>query len=112
MCYRARSFGIKTIVIENAYLMQEFGEYCKKTFLGKTIAISNYSAFRYYHIVRNHLWLAKSGYVTGRACKIMIRNYLISPIIKVILFEEDKGRKSKAMLKGMIEGIIKKPKRR
>ena len=111
VCYRAQSFGIKTTVIGNAYLMQEFGEYCKKTFLGKTIASSNYSSFRYYHIVRNHLWLAQSGYVTGRARGIMIRNYVISPIIKVILLEKNKARKVQAMLKGIIEGILKKPKR-
>lgn len=111
VCYRAKSFGIKTTVVGNVYLKQEFGEYCKKTFLGKTIASSNYSSFRYYHIVRNHLWLAKSGYVTGRARKIMIHNYVISPIIKVILLEKNKGRKSQAILKGMIEGILEKPKR-
>lgn len=111
VCYRAQSFGIKTAVIENAYLMQEFGEYRKKTFLGKAIASSNYSPFRYYHIVRNHLWLAKSGYVTGRARVIMIRNYVIAPIIKVILLEKNKGGKIKAMLRGIVEGILKKPKR-
>ena len=111
VCYRAQSFGIKTTIIGCAYLKQEFGEYCKKTFLGKTIASSNYSSFRYYHIVRNHLWLAKSGYVTGRAREVMLRNYVISPIIKVILLEENKGRKIQAMLKGIIEGILKRPKR-
>lgn len=110
VCYRAQSYGIKTAVIKNAYLMQEFGEYCKKKFLGKMIASSNYSPFRYYHIVRNHLWLAQSGYVTGKARGIMIRNYVISPIIKVILLEKNKGKKIQAMVKGMLEGILKKPK--
>ena len=107
VCYRAQSFGIKTTVIRNAYLLQQFGEYSKKKILGKTIASSNYSSFRYYHIVRNHLWLAKSGYVTGKARKIMIRNYIILPIIKVILLEKNKGRKCLAMLKGLFEGLLK-----
>lgn len=111
VCYRAQSFGIKTAIIGSAYLMQEFGEYSKRTFLGKTIATSNYSSFRYYHIVRNHLWLAKSGYVTGRARGIMLRNYVVSPIIKVILFEKNKSKKIQAMLRGIMEGIIKKPER-
>lgn len=109
VCYRARTFEIKTAVVGNAYLKQEFGNYCKKTFLGKSISSSNYTPFRYYHIVRNHLWLAKSGYVDGKSRRVMIYNYVISPFLKVFLLEEKKGEKFKTMLKGLFDGIFVRP---
>lgn len=41
----------------------------------------------------------------------MLRNYVVSPIIKVILFEKNKSKKIQAILRGIMEGIIKKPER-
>lgn len=107
ICYRASAMGIITVKVKGSFLVQEFGNYKKKKFLGKTIATSNYSAFRYYYIVRNHLRLAKSGLVKGKTKKIMIHNYIISPFFKVILFENCKTSKLRAIVKGTIDGLKK-----
>lgn len=106
ICYRSRFNGIKTYIINRAHLEQEFGEYCIKHFFSKKIACSNYSPFRYYHIVRNHIWLLKSGFLEINEKKLIIHNYLIAPFFKVLLGEGNKLKKISAILHGFKDGFL------
>ena len=66
----------------------------KKSFFSKKkIGVSNYSAFIYYYIIRNHIWLTKCSYVTKKEKKSIKHNYVIMPFLKVILFEKNKINK-------------------
>lgn len=108
ICFRACAHGFDTVCVHSSFLLQEFGAYKKRRILGKNFATSNYSPFRYYHITRNHLWLAKSKYVNKSQKKIMIYNYVLSPIIKVF-FEKDTIKKLIAIFKGIVDGLYKRP---
>lgn len=109
LCLKARYNGYNTIVVNAGLLGQHFGNYSEITIFGKTISCSNYTAFRYYHIVRNHIWLCKSGFLSHKERRLVLYNYVISPLIKVALFENDKITKLSAMIKGVIIGITLKP---
>ena len=108
ICYRARKYGYSTGCIMQANLGQHFGEYKTKKIFGKTIAYSNYSPFRDYYIVRNHIWLVKSGLLKNEEKKLMLWNYVIAFTFKVLLFEKDKSVKINAIFKGFKDGILRK----
>jgi rhamnosyltransferase len=106
ICYRlkARGYTIARLVSDKYYLIQKFGKPTSGKFLWKTTQTSNYSAERYYYIARNHIWLSRERYVAADAKKAMRWSYAYAPLIKVLLFEKDKGKKMGKILKGIIEG--------
>lgn len=108
ICYRARNFNIKTAVYNDndVFIKQKFGNYEEKFFFKKKIGVSNYSAFRYYYIIRNHIWLTKCSYVTKKEKKSIKHNYVIMPFLKVILFEKDKINKIENMIKAVWDGFF------
>lgn len=105
ICLRASMYGISTKRISDASLFQEFGESKKVKLLGKTTTTPNYSAFRYYYIVRNHIWLIKNEYVSKNIKKRMLKSYVINPLVKVLIFEDRKYIKLKRIFKGIIDGL-------
>lgn len=111
ICYRALKYGYKTVCIQDAFLKQHFGEHTHKKILGRTIIVANYAAFRYFYIVRNHIWLANSGLVKGKTKWLIIYNYVFSPLLKVLLIEKNKGKKLKAIFKGVFLGLFNIPKK-
>ncbi len=112
ICFRAKKMGFETVRVNTAELLQEFGAYKKRIVLGKTIASSNYSAFRYYYIVRNHIWLVKSGLLDKQQRRLILRSYVFSLSVKVLLFEENKVRKIISIIKGIWDGCFSKTKER
>ncbi len=112
ICFRAKKRGFETVRVNTAKLLQEFGTYKKRSVFGRTIASSNYSAFRYYYIVRNHIWLAKSGLLDKQQRRLTLRNYVFSLSVKVLLLEENKVRKIISIIKGIGAGFFSKPKER
>lgn len=110
ICFRAKKRGFETVKINTAKLLQEFGSYRKRIFFGKTIASSNYTSFRYYYIVRNHIWLVKSGLLDKQQRKITLKNYVFSLSAKVLLLEENKIEKITSIIKGVWAGCFSKPK--
>ena len=109
ICYRARSFGYKTVQITKSELGQYFGNYSETKIFGKPIACSNYTPFRYYYIARNHIWLIKSGYLNKREAKLVRHNYVFMPLLKVVLLETNKAKKIIAIIKGLSDGIFDSP---
>lgn len=107
LCYRARRIGIKTAKVPYGYLFQRFGERETRSIFNRKIYISNYSPTRYYFIVRNHMWLNKKEYLTEKEKKFICHNYIASPFVKVLLFENNKSEKLKSIIKGFIHGMRK-----
>lgn len=103
-CYRAYGKGFITIMLGNHNLKQTFGK-SEKKIMG---TIYNYSAFRRYYQVRNHLWLwrAYPRIITGEQ-KEWILNQIFKESLKVILFENNKITKLKSILTGTIDGLSK-----
>lgn len=112
VCFRAKKQGFEIVKINKVNLLQEFGAYRKRKIFGKIVASSNYSAFRYFFIVRNHIWLAKSGLLDKWHRRITLRNYVFSLPVKVLLFEKDKIRKMMSIMRGVWYGCFSTPKAR
>lgn len=106
ICLRALKYNIGTYQIKGAYLEQSFGERTEHFLMGKKTITPNYSAFRYYFIVRNHLWLIRSKYIDNKYKKEMLINYVLSPIYKVVLFEKNKIKKVVAIFRGIFDGVF------
>lgn len=101
-CYRGIIMGYKTMVIPAANLIQCFGNPLKNA-LGFTPI--NYSAFRSYYIVRNHLILWREYPSLFSKRSFLITDQIIKRIIKIILGEDDKVSKIIAIGKGIRDGL-------
>ena len=105
ICLRAAKYNIKTAIVPYGQLHQQFGNRAEVAIGKKKTLTSNYSAFRYYYIVRNHIWLSRCDYVDKSKKKLILHNYVWSPIVKVILFEDNKFPKIKSIIRGALDGL-------
>ncbi len=107
ICLRASKFGFKTKIMNKGKLLQKFGNPTKCKFLYKYIYTPNYSAFRYFYIVRNHIWLLHSDLLNKKQKRKVLRWYIINPFVKVLLFEDNKVKKMQSIFCAIYEGVIK-----
>ena len=104
-CYRARTKGIDVLQVNKGRLEQHFGEHTHVKLFSRDIIVQNYSPFRYYYIVRNHIWLIQSGLVPKDDVRAIKHNYIFMPFIKVLLFEHEKVKKIMRIICGYVDGI-------
>ena len=105
-CYWAKQNGYNSVVLGDSYLKQEYGNVLKHKFLKKTYFTSNYSAFRIFHIVRNHIFLWKEyPELSGFEKKRIIQVYILRRLKEVVLFEKDKAIKVLSVFKGILYGL-------
>ena len=107
-CYRARQKGIQSVQVHGAYLRQQFGESTIASFAGRKTIVPNYSPFRYYYIVRNHIYLLRSSLPTKEEKRNIYINYVRAPLIKCLLFENHKAEKLRAIVRGIFSGLTMK----
>lgn len=103
-CYRLKSKGIKTIVFPEIILEHKVGER-KKTWLG--FKTDNYSAFRTYYIIRNQIiiWRRYPEIFPGKYKIVLAGNHIFLRIVKILLAEDDKMRKIRSIITGLVHGI-------
>lgn len=104
-CYRLEAkYGINTIVFPKICLQHEVGEALRSFWGFKT---DNYSAFRTYFILRNQLiiWKRYPKHFSKSYKRTYINSHLIGRIIKIILAENNKYLKLKAIVIGIIHGF-------
>ena len=105
-CYWANRNGYKTAVLGDAYLKQKYGNVSEHKFLDKKYHTLNYSAFRLFHIVRNHIFLWKEFPELSRfQKKRIIKVYILNRLKEILMFEKDKAGKVFSVLKGIIFGL-------
>jgi rhamnosyltransferase len=105
-CYWAKRNGYKTVVLGDSYLKQNYGNVSEHKFLNKSYLTSNYSAFRLFHIVRNHIFLWKEfPELSGFQKKRILKTYILNRLKEILLFEKDKTRKVYSIFKGIILGV-------
>lgn len=106
-CIRANINGYRIKIINDCYLIQQFGETTKRNFLDKYTA--NYSPMRTYHQIRNRIWVWKE-YHQSLSYRYILRTILYQIIRRsfIIMFNEDsKFSKFKSIYSGIKDGIIK-----
>lgn len=107
-CYRIFSAEKKrAVILTDILLHHEFGYPAE---IGFGLVSENYSAFRTYYIIRNHIviWKRYPKLFRPEYKVRLVRTHIIIRFLKIILGEKDKINKLKAITKGIIHGIIKK----
>lgn len=100
---RAMREGITIYRNQNGLLIQHFGNPIVRTLFKKKYICSNYSPFRLYGIFRNHIVLYRE--TKDVFVKKQVALYLRHFIPRIILWENNKYNKIRAILKGIIDGM-------
>jgi rhamnosyltransferase len=110
-CCRVQRQGFRTLLVPGAVLNHRLGTPTTGRFLWKTAMIPNYSPYRYYTMSRNFIYL----YIRHFNDNILHNNHwydafwaIIIPrwLIKMVLFEKQKGEKLKMVWRGGWDGLF------
>ena len=107
-CYRIFSTkNLQTIIFPEIILKHEVGNNTKIIF---GLHTDNYSAFRTYFIIKNHIIIWKRyPKLFQRQYKItLIKIHIIYRLIKIIIGENDKYNKLKSIFTGIFHGLFMK----
>ena len=107
-CLRARTRGMKILMVTVPIMSHMVGATEAKRFLGRVVWPTNHSAFRRYLMTRNTLILLREY---GLKEPIWARRWaraIIMTSIKAILLEEHRLEKFKEISRGVVDGILKR----
>ena len=105
-CLRAKSGGYKVIQCYDVTLTHNLGDIRSYRYLGRTIYNSNHNWMRRYYITRNRLFVVrKYKKLFPGICTGMLGEFR-GEIKGIILFEEDKIRKLRMMVKGWTDYLL------
>ena len=103
ICLRALKRGFRNFKVYDAILDHRFGDSDPVTLLGRRVYLANYSPMRHFHASRNRIivirrhgfgrWFWEDVWFTSKVW------------VKVLLLEDDKGRKIGAALRGVWAGL-------
>lgn len=95
--------------IPAARLNHSLGYKQRRRFLMFSMVSNNYSAFRLYYMVRNNIWMYKryrrESVLPKGFVKQLVREIIFKPSVKIVLVEDGKWKKLKAIFKGIRDGI-------
>ena len=105
-CYRMRKFGYGVIQVKNVHLLHEIGKSEKRRFIAWTVDVKNHSAFRKYYMARNNVYYPLKHRLWLHFLRGNVRNLQMTII--VLLYEDDKKKKIKSILRGWKDGFRQK----
>ncbi len=103
-CIRLWISGFKVAVNCDITIYHSIGNRKRKKFLFLNIKPNNHSSFRKFLIIRNSLLTVKKYFYSP--VLIWELSVISHEFLSVILFEKEKKKKLKAMLKGLYKGLI------
>lgn len=103
-CLRARRAGYDVVAVEGAKMQHRFGNVTTHRLLGRTITTTNHSAAARERMFRNRKVLWKR-YLTSDFGYVMFDILrAVSEVLRVMLFEQEKQAKLKAVRRGLFSG--------
>lgn len=99
-CLNIKKNGYEVVQMNTAELKHNLGSISKKTILGKKVFVTNHSATRRYYITRNRHYLYDLYHEDFLEYCALELNRTKHELLKIILFENYKIDKMKAMYKG------------
>ena len=102
-CYRVRQAGYQVIQVKEVRLLHEIGNCRKRRFLFWKVNVTSHSAFRKYYIARNNVYYPLKHKLWLLFFRGIFRN--IGLCFTVLLYEEDKKNKLRAILDGWHDGV-------
>ncbi len=104
-CARIISAGWRVLTCPTATVFQRPGDVSRRQFFGRTVVVSNYPAERLFLLCRNgfvlYLWERRSGRHFREHCRSTAARF-----VKSLLYEREKARKSSAIIRGSVEGLL------
>ena len=97
--YQVMKNNLRIIRVHSAILHHRLGELVVKRFFGKKLEITNHSPLRKYYYIRNSYYII-GKYSNDKIVKKMLKKRIKSVFIKTIIFENNKLKKIKMMIKG------------
>ena len=107
-CLRLKKNGFKIKVHKNSILIHKLGNMASKNFFGKKITYTNHNYIRRYYITRNRLNTISKYFFTDFVFSLKELKAIIFEWIKILLFEKDKIKKQKSIIKGIFDFIRNK----
>lgn len=107
-CYRINvSKGLSTIIYPEIILTHEVGYPTKINF---GFMSDNYSAFRTYFIIKNHIliWRRYSSLFQKSYKITLIKTHIVYRVAKILIGEKDKMAKLRSITLGVLHGLSKK----
>lgn len=102
-CYRVRKAGYKVIQTDRVQLSHSIGNATMCRFLFWKFKNTEHSAFRDYYIAQNNVYYPRKHHSWIRFIRGNIRN--LKSIFVVLLYEDDKAEKVRAIFKGWRKGL-------
>jgi rhamnosyltransferase len=103
---RLRKLGYQLIETHKTSFTHHLGEPEKKVLFGKTFSCTNYSPLRFYYMTRNRLVFFKENCWFDPALVMRCTGQMLKEIVKMLLAENDRKRKIKAILTGIKDGLF------
>lgn len=103
-CLSVRATGQKIIKINYNGLLHEVGHGRIIKLFGKSYTMYNHSYIRRFYMVRNGIYIAKKHKKSLNIFRELLKE--VRGIILVLLYENDKLKKLKYGIKGLIEGLF------
>ncbi len=107
-CLRAKHKGYKILLTRKEIMRHSFGAATMHKFLWRRTGTSNHSPMRRYYMTRNHIVLIKEYLTREPLWAIDTAFTRFKSLILMLLFEEKRFVKLKAMFKGFIHGLFHK----
>lgn len=108
-CLRARREGYRVAIANQAILYHRIGNSQPKRLLGRTVYPMNASALRWYYVSRNFMLLAREYGLTEPGFCLWAGFCNFKRAIKMTLFEENRGRKWLAIVRGWLASFSHRP---
>lgn len=105
-CMRARKGGFNVYMCRDAILVHSEGARVARRFLWKKITYEGYGNMARYYIARNAIYMLKTYCRNFSYCIFIIRR-LATDVIKVMLYDDRRWQKMRAMVKGLADGLGK-----
>jgi len=102
-CKNVAKHGYKIIRVNECVIKHRLGAPYIKHILGRDITLSGYPAFRYYYIIRNHIYIARK-YKTSFAEETFFLKNFVKWMVKFPL-EDQTMTKYKMAIKGIKDGF-------
>ena len=104
-CARIIGAGWRVLTCPTATVFHRPGDVTLRQFFGRTVVVSNYPAERLFLLCRNgfvlYLWERRSGRHFASTAAAVATTF-----VKSILYEREKSRKSSAIIRGSVEGLL------
>lgn len=101
-CLRIKKNNYKIVQLNNVEIEHNLGNITYHKLLNKQYMCSNHNYIRHYYMTRNYLYIKnKYEYLEPSFCNKLVKKKLL--IFKIIMFEKDKIKKIKSIIKGIVD---------